>query len=59
MKRQIHEITRVLGLNVERIIRVRIANLAFGDLDAGAWRHLTDQETEDLRFAMSEPVEVR
>jgi 16S rRNA U516 pseudouridylate synthase RsuA-like enzyme len=59
MKRQIRETARTLGLKVERIIRVRIANLELGDLDSGAWRNLTDREIEDLRLAVNSPAEVR
>jgi 23S rRNA pseudouridine2605 synthase len=59
MKRQIRETAKVLGLKVERLIRVRMANLELGDLEPGAWRLLTDLEIEDLRQISSEPAEVR
>ena len=51
MKRQIRETARKLGLSVERLIRVRMANLMLGDLKSGAWRQLTIQEAEGLRLA--------
>lgn len=57
MKRQIRETARALGLKVERLIRLRIANLELGELDAGKWRHLTNLEIEDLRLAVGSPVE--
>ncbi len=59
MKRQIRETALTLGLSVERLIRIRMANLKLGDLESGAWRQLTNQEAEDLRLAVSEPDEVR
>ncbi len=58
MKRQIRETARTLGLRAERIIRVRMANLQLGELDSGAWRHLTKLEIEDLRLAVSEPQDI-
>ena len=59
MKRQIRETARTLGLSVERLIRVRMANLSLDDLEPGAWRPLTKQEIEGLRLVVSEPAEVR
>jgi 23S rRNA pseudouridine2605 synthase len=59
MKRQIRETARTLGLSVERLIRVRMANLLLDDLEPGAWRPLTNQEIEGLRLAVSEPAELR
>ncbi len=59
MKRQIRETARTLGLRVERLIHTRMANLELGDLVLGAWRPLTNQETQGLRLAVSEPAEVR
>ncbi len=59
MKRQIRETARTFGLSVERLIRVRMANLSLDDLEPGAWRPLTKQEIEGLRLLVSEPAEVR
>ena len=59
MKRQIRETVRTLGLSVQRLIRVRMANLVLDDLEPGAWRPLTNQEIEGLQLAGSEPAEVR
>jgi 23S rRNA pseudouridine2605 synthase len=59
MKRQIRETARTLGLKVERIIRVRMANLELGELSSGKWRHLTNHEIEDLRLELGSPTEAR
>lgn len=48
-KRQIRRMGDETGLTVERIIRVRIADLTLGDLPPGEWRHLTDQEVQKLK----------
>lgn len=48
-KRQIRRMADQTGLTVERIIRVRIADLRLGDLPAGEWRHLTEQEIQKLK----------
>jgi 23S rRNA pseudouridine2605 synthase len=47
--RQIRRMGEATGLPVERIIRVRIADLDLGDLEPGTWRHLTDQEIKNLK----------
>ena len=56
MKRQIRETARVLGLKVNRLIRIRIAELQLGDLAPGKWRYLSEAEIEALR---GKSVEVR
>lgn len=46
-----HEVKRILqliGLEYERIKRVRFANLTLGDLAPGEWRYLTDAEIHQL-----------
>jgi len=48
-KRQIRRMGDQTGLPVARIIRVRIADLTLGDLQAGEWRHLTEQEVKKLK----------
>jgi len=52
-KRQIRETGKVLGLNVERIIRTRIGPITLGNLEPGKWRHLSDQEIKDLKKSCS------
>lgn len=47
-KRQIRLTARALGLHVERLIRVRLANLELGDLNSGDWRELTKSEIMNL-----------
>jgi len=59
MKRQIRETALKLGLRVERLIRIRMADLELGDLEPGGWRELSDPESENLRLAISRPAEVR
>ncbi len=48
-KRQIREVARVLGLHVQRLIRVREGPITLGDVPPGAWRELTRAEVEALR----------
>ena len=47
-KRQIREVARLLGYDVLRLIRVREGPVLLGDLPAGEWRRLTDDEVEAL-----------
>jgi 23S rRNA pseudouridine2605 synthase len=47
-KRQIREVARLLGYEVLRLIRVREGPVLLGDLPAGEWRNLTDDEVEAL-----------
>ena len=42
--RQIRRMFEVLGHAVTRLERVRIGNLDLGDLEAGTWRYLTDED---------------
>lgn len=49
MKRQIRDTARALGLQVKRLVRVRIGELTLGDLAPGNWRNLTDREIIRLR----------
>jgi 23S rRNA pseudouridine2605 synthase len=51
-KREIREIGRTIGLPVLRIVRTRIANITTRALGPGEWRHLSDQELQDLRAAV-------
>jgi 23S rRNA pseudouridine2605 synthase len=47
--REIRRMLKVFGLEVLRLIRIRIGDLPLGDLEKGAVRHLTDSEVEGLR----------
>ena len=49
--RQIRRMAEVVGLRVERLIRVRIGPLRLGDLAPGEWRRLRREEVEALREA--------
>jgi pseudouridine synthase len=56
-KRQIRRVAAALGHPVRRLIRERIGPLSLGDLQAGAWRHLTAAEVRELqRSVASEPT---
>lgn len=48
MKRQIRLMFRQLGFTVERLKRIRIAQLEIGNLVPGAWRVLSDREVRKL-----------
>ncbi|MCC7361627.1 MAG: rRNA pseudouridine synthase [Anaerolineales bacterium] len=48
-KHQIRDIGRLLGLPVQRLIRVRMGGLALGDLALGQWRELRPEEVKLLR----------
>jgi 23S rRNA pseudouridine2605 synthase len=48
-KHQIRDIGALLGLPVERLIRVRMGGLGLGDLPVGAWRVLSAAEVRKLR----------
>lgn len=48
-KRQIREIGSLIGLPVERIVRVRIGTLLLGELKAGEWRNLRINEVKSLK----------
>lgn len=51
-KRQIRETAGLLGLHVQRLVRVRIASLRLGELRPGQWRVLTPEEVRGLRLGM-------
>ena len=53
--RQVRKMTAALGHPTLRLLRVRIGNLELGDLQAGAWRELA-QEERDLIFTNSGKV---
>lgn len=54
-KRQIRKIAKHLGYQVERLIRVRMETLTLGDLPAGTWRQLTQEEVVTLRKRVGLP----
>jgi len=49
--REIRRMLKVLGFEVQRLVRLRIGDLVLGDLAKGAVRPLTDAEVEGLRKA--------
>jgi 23S rRNA pseudouridine2605 synthase len=51
-KRQIRDTAGLLGLHVQRLVRVRIASLGLGGLRPGQWRALTPEEVRGLRRGM-------
>jgi 23S rRNA pseudouridine2605 synthase len=56
-KHQIRDIGMLLGLPVQRLIRVRMGDLPIGRLEPGEWRQLKPDEVTRLRG--SKPVEPR
>ena len=46
--RQIRRLCAALGLDVVRLVRVAIGELALGDLAKGQWRELAPEEVERL-----------
>jgi 23S rRNA pseudouridine2605 synthase len=48
-KRQIREVAECLGLQVRRLVRVRMASLRLGNLSPGTWRLLTEKEIQRVR----------
>lgn len=48
-KRQIRRMAACSGLQVRRLIRVRMANLSLGDLKPGEWRPLEEDEIKQLQ----------
>ncbi|MCX7790677.1 MAG: pseudouridine synthase, partial [Chloroflexaceae bacterium] len=48
-KRQIREVAKLLGYEVQRLIRVREGDIALGDLPPRKWRSLTPEEVARLR----------
>lgn len=47
--RQVRRMCAQIGLHVVRLQRIREGSLLLGDLPAGKWRYLTDQELQRLR----------
>lgn len=48
-KRQLRRIAAALGHPVRRLLRIKLGPLELGNLQAGAWRALTDEEIAALR----------
>ena len=48
-KHQIRDIGLLLGIPVQRLIRVRLGSLRLGSLESGEWRRLKPGEVEELR----------
>ena len=47
--RQVRRMCAQIGLHVVRLQRIQEGSLLLGDLPAGKWRYLTDQELQRLR----------
>jgi 23S rRNA pseudouridine2605 synthase len=58
-KHQIRDIGQLLGLPVQRLIRVRMGTLRLGNLQPGEWRRLKDAELAQLMKSASQPEAVR
>lgn len=50
LKRQIREMFKTLGFEVEKLFRIRIGRLTDPDLRLGRWRHLEHHEVELLAY---------
>jgi len=48
-KRQIRRMCRRAGLAVKRLVRISEGGITLGDLPAGKWRYLTEEELSSLR----------
>ena len=48
LNRQIRKMCEACGYRVESLTRIRIMNIRLGDLKPGAWRHVTDEEIQEL-----------
>lgn len=48
LNRQVRRMCAMAGLRVERLVRVREGRLVLGDLEAGRWRFLSEEEKELL-----------
>ena len=47
--REVRNMCAAVGLQVERLIRIRQGELSLGNLPAGKWRRLTDMEMRWLQ----------
>lgn len=48
LNRQIRRMCSALGYDVKRLQRIRIMNIRLGNLKAGEWRDLTEEERQEL-----------
>ena len=55
-KHQIRDIGMLLGLPIQRLIRVRLGSLRLGNLAPGEWRRLTADEVSQLRTIGQTPA---
>ena len=55
--REVRRMCEVVGLVVERLVRVAFGAIVLGDLKPGSWRRLTDAEVTGLRRAVGLPAE--
>ncbi|MCU4676160.1 23S rRNA pseudouridine(2604) synthase RluF [Catenovulum sp. 2E275] len=53
LNRQIRRMCEYLGYRVTRLKRIRIMNVALGDLEKGRWRDLTEAEMQAINLAVS------
>lgn len=47
--RQVRRMCAIAGMQVKRLTRIREGNLELGDLKAGTWRYLSDNEIQQLK----------
>ena len=47
--RQVRRMCAIAGMDVTRLTRIKEDNLILGDLKAGQWRYLTEQEIAELK----------
>ncbi len=46
--RQVRRLCELAGLHVDRLVRIREGGLELGNLPSGHWRHLTEEEIQEL-----------
>jgi 23S rRNA pseudouridine2605 synthase len=54
-KRQVKRMFTHVGFPVLKLSRVAFGSLELGDLPEGSWRHLTEDEVQQLQSASSDP----
>jgi 23S rRNA pseudouridine2605 synthase len=55
-KRLLRRVAAALGHPVHKLVRVKLGPLELGDLPAGAWRRLTDEEVAALQAVRTAPA---
>lgn len=53
LNRQIRRMCEYLGYDVTQLVRLRIMNVALGNLKHGQWRNLSQQEMDELNASIS------